>query len=60
MLLGILLIVYGVLSILAPGVMWFLLEGWKIKDAQPSEAAITFGRVFGAIALVVGILRIVL
>ncbi|WP_356948302.1 DUF6199 family natural product biosynthesis protein [Brevibacillus nitrificans] len=52
---GVLLIVHGLLSLISPRILWFLTEGWKFKDAEPSEAAVVFGRILGVFTLLVGI-----
>ena len=52
---GLLLIAVGILNLVAPEALWYLGYGWRYKDAEPSEAAISFGRISGAIVIVIGI-----
>lgn len=44
------------LEIFHPRLTWFLTEGWKFKDAEPSEAYLTFSRVMGVVMLIVGLI----
>ena len=52
---GLLLIIIGLCNLCRPEEMWHLSEGWKFKDAEPSEDAILWCRVGGVIAIIVGI-----
>ena len=52
--LGLLLIVIGLLNLCKPEEMWYLSRGWQFKDAEPSEDAILWCRVGGAIAIIIG------
>ena len=52
---GLLLIIIGLCNLCRPEEMWHLSEGWKFKDAEPSEDAILWCRVGGVIAIIVGV-----
>lgn len=52
---GLLLIAVGILNLVAPQALWYLGYGWRFKNAEPSEAAISFGRISGAIVIIIGI-----
>lgn len=52
---GLLLIAVGLLNVIAPQMLWYLGYGWRYKNAEPSDAAISFGRISGGIAIVIGI-----
>lgn len=53
---GFLFIVVGILNVAAPQAMWYLSDGWKYKDAEPSDAALTWGRVGGVFAILIGVI----
>lgn len=46
----------GVVDIACPKVTWYLGYGWRFKDAEPSEAALIFARIGGAVAIVLGVI----
>ena len=52
---GLLLIIIALCNLCRPEEMWHLSEGWKFKDAEPSEDAILWCRVGGVIAIIVGV-----
>ena len=52
---GLILIIIGLCSLCRPEEMWHLSEGWKFKEAEPSEEALLWCRVGGVIAIIVGI-----
>lgn len=52
---GLILIAVGIFDVLVPKATWYLGYGWRYKDAQPSDAALAFARIGGAIAMVIGI-----
>ena len=56
---GVLLVVSGLLSVLAPRAMWYLKEGWKFKNAEPSPAYLALTRLAGLLGLVVGIVILI-
>lgn len=52
---GFLLILIGLFNLITPETSWYLKYGWRYKDAEPSEAAIVFGRIGGVVAILIGI-----
>ena len=52
---GILLMGLGTFYMVCPHAGWYLSYGWRFKDAEPSDAALIFGRISGAVVLVIGI-----
>jgi hypothetical protein len=50
-----LLFVLGLINIFAPYVGWYMTEGWKFKDAEPSDAALLLYRIGGVIGVIVSI-----
>lgn len=42
-----------IIGIISPRFMWTLSEGWKFKDAEPSEAYLVMSRVMAVIMLLV-------
>ena len=43
----------GLFCIIAPKTAWHMRVGWQFRDAEPSDAAITFTRIGGGICIVV-------
>lgn len=54
--LGFIFILIGVINVAAPEIGWNLRYGWRYRDAEPSDAALIWGRVGGVAAIIVGIL----
>ena len=52
---GLFIIIIGLLNLCKPEEMWYMSTGWQFKNAEPSEDAILWCRVGGAIAIIVGI-----
>lgn len=52
---GVISILYGLFSVLAPETAWLLSEGWKYKNVKPSEMNLFMHRVGGVVAILVGI-----
>lgn len=48
-------IAISLFNLLAPGAAWYLSDGWKFRDAEPSDLAINMHLIGGAIGLLVGI-----
>jgi len=48
-------VVAGLISLLAPRVVFFLQEGWKFEDVEPSEAFLLVTRLGGLLAICLGI-----
>lgn len=51
---GLLLMALGLFEAVFPKAAWYLGYGWRYKDAEPSDAALLFGRVGGVIVIVIG------
>ena len=51
----IIMIVMSLCSLIWPRAMWWLSEGWKFKNVEPSGCALVATRVGGLIGLIVGI-----
>ena len=49
-------IIIGVINILVPKVMWQLYEGWKFKDAEPSDLALVMHRIGGVLLIIMAVL----
>lgn len=52
---GVLVIGLGALNIKYPRFFWFLSEGWKFRDAEPSDVAIFLGQAGGVVTIIIGI-----
>ena len=48
-----LLLLIGGINTACPRLTWHLDVGWKVKDAEPSEAALTWNRIVGVVLLVI-------
>lgn len=49
----------GIFNLAAPKASWYLSYGWRFKDAEPSDAAITLSRIGGGIAIVIGVIMLI-
>jgi len=47
-------IILGIIGTFFPKVSWYISEGWKFKDAEPSTAALIITRVGGVISIMIG------
>lgn len=56
---GIIIIIVGVLNIVFPCFWWQLKYGLYVRDAEPTEFAITMSRIGGGICIAVGLICIV-
>ena len=54
--LGLVLIVIGLADAISPNTAWYLSYGWRFKNAEPSEAALVFGRIFGIFCVILGLI----
>lgn len=54
----ILLLVVGIFNTAAPQTAWYLSDGWKYKNAEPSEAALEWTRLSGIIVIVIAVFMI--
>ena len=50
-LIALLLLAVGIFSIASPETAWMLSHGWKYKDAEPSDMALTANRVGGMLCI---------
>lgn len=54
------LLFVGGINTACPQLTWYLDVGWKVKDAEPSEAALTWSRGIGVVLLIIaGIMLLV-
>jgi hypothetical protein len=56
----IIFIISGICSLFWPRMMWFLAEGWKFKDVQPSGCYLVAIRIGGLVSLIVGVVSFVI
>lgn len=54
LLIGLLLVGLGIFYVAAPRASWYLSHGWKFKDVEPSDAALTLRRFGGVAAILIG------
>ena len=54
-LLGFALAIWGIINIISPETGWHLSDGWKYRDAEPSDEALVWGRISGVIMVIAGI-----
>ena len=47
---------FGIFSIACPQTVWYWESGWRYKDAEPSDTALSVARISGAAALIIGII----
>ena len=52
-LVGVVLIIWGIINIVSPETGWHLSDGWKYRDAEPSDEALIWGRICG-LGMVIG------
>lgn len=52
------LLAIGIFNVAAPKAAWYLSDGWRFKDAEPSEAALDWGRFVGIILIVIAVFMI--
>ena len=53
--LGLLVIGLGMIDVVWPRTGWYLSHGWRYKNAEPSEAALFFGRMGGIVVVLLGL-----
>lgn len=58
-LIGVLFLAAGIANVAIPQAMWWLSEGWKFQNAEPSDLALTVGRIGGVILLIAAFILIV-
>ena len=54
-LLGIVVIIVGVVNAISPQTGWNMSEGWKFKNAEPSEGALEIIRIGGIVCILFGL-----
>ena len=54
-LLAIFLLAVGAWNVFAPRTAWYLSHGWRFRNAEPSDAALTIQIIGGVIVLLVGV-----
>ena len=54
--LAVLLLALGAFQAISPRTAWFLGYGWRFKDAEPSELALTVDRIVGVLLISVGLI----
>lgn len=54
-----LLLVLGIGNAAFPKAAWYLETGWKIKDAEPSDAALAWNRGIGIVVIVVAVIMMI-
>lgn len=50
-----LLLVVGIFNAAAPQAAWYLSDGWRFKDAEPSDMALGLTRFGGVVAIVIAV-----
>lgn len=53
------LLVIGGINTAWPQAAWYLDVGWKVKDAEPSEAALTWNRGVGVVVLIIAVIMMI-
>ena len=50
------MVISGLLSIISPETAWYLSEGWRYKNLEPSEEYLRASRIWGLIGVIAGVL----
>ena len=50
---AIIVLIFGFINIFSPKTSWWLEIGWRIKDAEPSHAALIMNRVSGVFMIII-------
>lgn len=53
---AILLLGIGLFNIISPYTAWYLQYGWRYKDAEPSDVALTVNRIIGGVAIIISVI----
>lgn len=56
---GLVFILLGLLAAFSPETAWHLQEGWKFRNAEPSDLALVMTRIGGVFAIIIGLLLLV-
>jgi len=51
---GLVLVVIGAINAISPETGWHMSDGWKYKNAEPSEEALLWGRIGGIVTIIIG------
>lgn len=54
-----LLLLIGGINTACPQLTWHLDVGWKVKDAEPSEAALAWNRIVGVVLLLIAVVMMI-
>jgi hypothetical protein len=57
---AIIMLVFGIANVAAPEAMWDVFEGWKFKNAEPSDAALQMRRIGGIVTIVIAVIFLLL
>ena len=49
------LLAIGIFNAVSPQTAWYLSDGWKYKDAEPSEMALGMTRFGGIVAIIIAV-----
>lgn len=52
---GIFMILIGILNTIFPRIFWTLRDGWRYKDAEPTDFALLMSRLGGIMLVLAGI-----
>jgi len=52
---AVLMMIWSVVAIVSPATVWYLQDGWKYKDVEPSENAMRATRFGGVFGIILGI-----
>lgn len=55
-LIALVLLALGIFSIVSPETAWMLGHGWRYRDAEPSDMALTANRIGGVVCILVAVL----
>lgn len=58
LLFGLLLLIFGAISVVNPRISWFLRKGWMFKDSEPSDLYLTITKFSGFVSCFVGVILI--
>ena len=48
------LLIIGIISIASPETTWHMAEGWKFRDAEPSDHVLVYIRAAGVVEILAG------
>ena len=48
----VLLLVFSLVSVIAPRAIWFVREGWKFRDTEPSNMVLAVYRIKGIVCFI--------